>query len=263
VSTIRQLQIEELAVLKEFLRICTLTSLRYYFIGGSLLGAVRHKGFIPWDDDVDVGMPRPDFDRFAAVCSQDLDSRYTWQTYLTEPVFPFMFGKLLRNGTEIYDAATAHLPIQHSVGIDVFPLDGTPDRAVARLAHKSLIKLGLIRVAAGTQRSGPRAALATITRAMPRRWGISLCEALARRSRFEKSRYVVNLGGAYGYSKEAVPREWFGDGDELEFEGLAVCCPEKWDAYLTHIYGAYMTPPPEGKRRSGHGLIGLRLSTDD
>ena len=259
---LRQLQLAELGIFMEIKRLCELNSLRYYLLGGSVLGAVRHKGFIPWDDDMDVAMPRPDYERFASICATQLDEHFWWQSYRTEDHYPLVFGKLLRCGTTLLQQPTQHLPFRHSVNVDVFPLDGIPQSRLTRLVHRNALKLCEMRLSSDIRRSGLKRFPVALTRVIPRRLAIALFEILAPRFDYDSSRAVVNHGGAWGYDREAVPREWFGDGEELEFEGLAVRCPKEWDAYLTHVYGDYMTPPPEKERRSHHELTSLRLTTD-
>jgi lipopolysaccharide cholinephosphotransferase len=255
----RQLQLTELGIFKEFQRICERHSLTYYLLGGSLLGAVRHGGFIPWDDDIDVGMPRPNYERFASLCDTELGSQFAWQTYRTEPRYPFIFGKLLRNDTLLHDRITQHLPIRHCVSIDVFALDGIPRRAVSRGLHKWTIKLCKLKLGSGMRSRGPKRALAMATRVIPRAWAIAVCEMLARRFPYDDSQIVANLGGAYGYRREAVPKEWLGEGAKLQFEDVKAFGPKEWDKYLTHIYGDYMRLPPEGKRKSDHDLTSVSL----
>jgi lipopolysaccharide cholinephosphotransferase len=119
-----------------------------------------------------------------------------------------------------------------------------------------------MRVSADVCRTGYKRLASALTRVIPRRLAIALFETLALHFKYDSSRSVLNHGGSWGYEREAVPREWFGDGEELEFEGQVVRCPKKWDAYLTQVYGDYMTPPPEEERRSHHQLTGFRLTTD-
>jgi lipopolysaccharide cholinephosphotransferase len=259
---LRQLQLTELEIFREIKRICDLSSVRYYMLGGSVLGAVRHKGFIPWDDDIDVAMPRPDYERFASICATQLDGRFWWQSYRTEDRYPLVFGKLLHCGTELLQQPTQHLPIRHSVYVDVFPLDGIPQSRLTRLGHKHVLKFCEMRISADVRRRGYKRLAASLTRVIPRGLAIKLFETLARRFDYDLSHAVVNHGGTWGYEREAVPKEWFGDGEDLEFEGMSVRCPTKWDAYLTQVYGDYMTPPPEEQRRGYHELTSFRVTSD-
>jgi lipopolysaccharide cholinephosphotransferase len=136
---LRALQLVELDILREFVRLCEAHGLRYYLAYGTLLGAVRHRGFIPWDDDVDVTMPRDDYDRFADLCVSELPPGFAWQTYRTNRDHPYSFGKLLKTDTVLRQAPSRHLPIQHSVHIDVFPLDGVADTRIAAFVQRTIL----------------------------------------------------------------------------------------------------------------------------
>lgn len=256
----RERQLAELGVLKEFARICDGNSLRYYVLGGSLLGAVRHRGFIPWDDDIDVGMPRPDYDRFWTICESTVDaSRFSGQTYFTARAYPFNFGKFLLSDSTQFEKPTAHLAMKHAIGIDVFPLDGSPNGHVARALHSTVLKAIKLRLSVDVRRGRPVRVALWVLKLAPRRWAIGACEALAARMPFDQSVLVVNPGGAWGYDKECVPQEWFAGGAELDFEDMRVRAPSNWDGYLAHIYGDYMRLPPEEKRVSHHEVISATL----
>ena len=95
-SRLRKLQMAELEILKEFVRLCEAHGLQYYLVGGTLLGAVRHKGFIPWDDDIDVAMPRGDYDRFSQIAPKELDPRYFYQCPDTDPHYFLTYANSTR-----------------------------------------------------------------------------------------------------------------------------------------------------------------------
>ena len=117
-SALRALQLQELELLRELARRCEAASLRWYVLGGTLIGAARHGGFVPWDDDVDVGMPRPDYVRFEALAATAVDPRFAWQSPATESAWPFAYGKLLLAGSDVTDPSTAHLPIRRGAFIE-------------------------------------------------------------------------------------------------------------------------------------------------
>ena len=208
---------------------------------------------------MDVGVPRPDYERFVELARTELDPRFSWQDYRTERGYPFIFGKLMRNGTVVRDRQTQHLAMRQCVGIDIFPLDGIPRRRLGRAAHKWAAKFCRLRLGAGIPSGWPKKGLALASHLVPRRFAIWLCERMGRHVAYEKSAIVANLGGAYGYARESVPREWFGDGAELPFEDMTACGPAEWDAYLKHVYGDYMQLPPEDKRRTDHDLTEVAI----
>ncbi len=258
-TTLRRVQLIELEILRELARRCEEASLRWFVIGGTLLGAVRHRGFIPWDDDIDVGMPRADYERFEELCRRSSDPRFAWQSSSTDPAYPFMFGKLLRADTHVIESAVAHLPIRHAIYIDVFPFDGAPGSAIGRRTHGMAFKVAATALGARIRRTGVRHYVAYLFRVVPRSWAVGLIGLLARRFAYDASSNVVNASGAWGYGRECQPRSRFEPSAILEFEGMPVPAPGWWHAYLTQIYGDYMRlPPPEG-RRPRHALTIVNL----
>ena len=262
VTPLRALQLQDLDILREFQRLCEAHSLRYFLGSGTLLGAVRHKGFIPWDDDIDVEMPRPDYDRFSRLCATDLAGGFSWHTYLTDPNYPFMWGKLMRDGTQLRQGPTEHLRIQQSVYIDVWPLDGIANRRSVEAIQRVVHKWCQIRLSADFKRPGLRGIVAKSFKIVPRRLVVWLCERMATLTPYDRARVVAHPRALYGYRKECMPRLWFEGTATLEFEDLALPGPTGWDAYLTHVYGDYMKPPPKAARKSRHEMTELRLAAD-
>jgi lipopolysaccharide cholinephosphotransferase len=259
-STPRDLQLAELEILKEFKRMCERHSLRYFLAYGSLLGAIRHQGFVPWDDDIDVAMPRTDYERFSALACSELDERYSWQTYLTDPHYPYMFGKLVRNGTELRQRPTEHLRMQQGIHIDVFPLEGIPNRAVPRIIQRLAVRMCQIRLGADMTHSLLKRVLLKAVKVVPRTWAVNRYEGMARHFRYDDSKVTLSPAGPYGYHRESVPRYWLGDGEQLQFEDIEALGPKRWHDYLTHVYGDYMQWPPEEERRSHHQMTSYRLA---
>ena len=118
-----ELQKCQLEILKEFIRICKDNNLQYYLVGGTCLGAVRHKGFIPWDDDIDVAMPRDDYDKFITLQDQ-MKKPYFIQTYKSDKNYIYNFAKVRDSSTTFVENFFACSQMNHGVWIDVFPLDG-------------------------------------------------------------------------------------------------------------------------------------------
>ena len=117
-------------MLQEFIDVCTVLNLKYYALGGTLLGVVRHRGFIPWDDDIDVGMPRADYEIFIAKAQMLLADGYFLQTFKTDKEFPANFAKIRNNNTTFIETSIGHLHVNHGVFIDVFPLDYYPNKMI-------------------------------------------------------------------------------------------------------------------------------------
>ena len=118
------LQEKQLNILKYFIKVCEKHNLQYFLVGGSTLGAIRHKGFIPWDDDIDVGMPRKDYDKFVELQSEFEGTPYFIQTFKTDPCYIYNYGKLRDSSTTFIENTFKQHRINHGVWIDIFPIDG-------------------------------------------------------------------------------------------------------------------------------------------
>lgn len=240
-AQLRALQMRELDMLLEVDRICQKYQLRYYLIGGSALGAVRHGGFIPWDDDVDIAIPRHDYERFLGVCSKELSDTYYLQTYKGQPHFPFSYAKVNMHNTTFIEPAWQRLKMHHGVFIDVFPLDGVPERRVFRTAQDILFKLAR-RLPVGVSKH------ITFWRSLAMDWIIS------RVSTDKADNWANRVGGP----REIMDRATFGTPRFMEFEGHQLPVPERCEKYLTNMYGNYMElPSPE--QRHGHNPLVVDL----
>ena len=121
-----ELQNKELEILKQFIFVCDSLSLKYFLVCGSALGAVKYGGFIPWDDDIDVAMPREDYDVFVERANTLFPPNIFLQTYKTDTKYPHIYCKLRDSNTAYIEKSAAALEINHGVFIDIFPLDGYP-----------------------------------------------------------------------------------------------------------------------------------------
>lgn len=251
----------QLSLLDACKSICARHGLRYFLLGGSALGAVRHSGFIPWDDDIDIGMPREDYVRFLAVAPLELGAGRFVQTHETEREFPFLFAKVRDSNSTFIQENVAHLRMHHGISIDVFPLDGCPTSPAGRRVAWAMLrtvnaaiwsKLAVVPV------SGAASAKAALHNAIVRLVALAPLALLRRVADivmtvrpYDASELVVNWNGAWG-EKEMTPRTWFGSGTSVAFEGEPATLPADPHRYLTSLYGDYMTPPPPEKRKSHH-----------
>lgn len=261
-DTLDALHRVHLEALLEIDRICRKHGIGYFIIAGTLLGAVRHGGFIPWDDDLDIGMMRGEYERFLQVAPRELAERYFLQTWRDDPGYFFPYAKVRVNNTRFVEHISRLAPCHQGIFVDVFPFDNAPDSPLWRRLHHSLTKM--LRVAAlarsaydppqGALRHGTYKVLQVVTRLLPLAFWMSLEQWGMRLCRNGHSRDVVNIGGAYGYRRECLPRAFFQELADIPFEGVPICSPKRFHEYLSTFYGDYMTPPPPDKRYNRHGV---------
>jgi lipopolysaccharide cholinephosphotransferase len=120
---LRKVQVVQLEILLEFDRICKENDLPYQLFSGTLLGAIRHKGFIPWDDDIDVIMKRNDYEKFLSICDKQLNPKYFLQNYNTDPKWYRQFSRIRKNNTKYLQASYKEMDMHHGIFIDIFPMD--------------------------------------------------------------------------------------------------------------------------------------------
>ena len=255
-----------LDVLHKFIAICEEHHLTYYCCGGTAIGAVRHHGMIPWDDDIDVFMARPDYDRFLHICGQTDLGDYELRTpYNTDNYFMY-FSKLCRKGTTILERRNT--PCVFGLFVDIFPLDGTAEDLEEAVRMKRRFTKLQNRLAAISARSTFCEHLQLLL--TPHEWGrfcyktiayfqrqryrrrlLRQLDAICRRYAFGETSRVVVYCGIYG-DKEIYPREWVSEPVKFPFEDTEVCLSGGYDHYLRHFFGDYMQLPPVEKRASHH-----------
>lgn len=260
----------ELGALKAFVKLCNVHGLRYYAIGGTLLGAVRHKGFIPWDDDVDVAMPRKDYDRLIVLvksgeAQEILGTDYRIESWQTDPNFKSYFAKMCATKIEIQEQLLEDTTTRKGYLIDIIPLDGTPDEELARKVYyakamglRFLCGTANVNTGIRTSRSKWEQVVLRVVRAMQLYRFMDVRKVYQRMDRLfmaqdaEQAEYAGTLTGAYK-TREIVPREYFGESyDEYslwEFEGILLRGPKRCEEYLTHMFGDYRKLPPEQDRK--------------
>lgn len=251
-SALRQIQLQELELLLMFRQMCEENHLTYYLTGGSLLGAVRHKGFIPWDDDIDVAMPRKDYDRFAQLCARSLGAEYCYRNERTAFNYPHFFSKLA------YAAGSGK---SERAYIDIFPLDVCPDKdaaAVAFFKTLAIVTSAIMDKVTDDFVCGYTKKYAIVLWKILRRFPLRLLYAMRHGIRkgfglLGSGKQVCNVGGLYSFPGEVHQKEWFSEFTELSFEGHLFSVPADWDGLLRNMYGQYMVLPPESER-FGHKL---------
>lgn len=262
-NTLIALQKKECEMLKHLIKVCDQMNIKYYLLGGTLLGAVRHKGFIPWDDDIDVGMLREDYEFFTKNAQQYFPEHLFVQTFENDPGYSRNFAKLRDSNTTFIEKNNANAKFNQGVYIDIFPLDYYPDNFFSAKIVDIKKKYYMAKISETFDLSELNEnGLKRIMRLIFRKMIPSVQYALEKRDEAykttKKSKRIANYEGYWG-KKEIVPAEWFGEGSELEFEGMKVRGVKEYDLYLTQLYGDYMKLPPVEKRVTHHDTYVIDL----
>ena len=234
-----------LIMLKDLHKICVENHITYYMIGGTALGAIRHKGFIPWDDDADIGMPRPDYEHFSALTREKFPEYLELRWYKNTKKSPFQFIKLIDNRTTLKEELYNNYV--EGLYIDIFPLDGVrPDGFFENIRRRRIWFLyTLVMEKSTTQKKK------TILKRIAKRciktlnltWLHDRLEKRLLEASYEDCQMAANLLGAWG-DREIMEKRIFGTPKLYPFEDAEFFGPEIIDEYLNNLYGDYMTPPP-------------------
>lgn len=244
-STLREIQLFELQMLKDVVKVCDDNNIEYMLSSGTLLGAVRHGGFIPWDDDIDLYMTLHNYNRFLKIGQKELGNKYFVQNYKTEKNYNEFWTQIRANNTTSMPIKCKDLDIHWGMCIDIFPLVGvSKDNAKAEKQRKALLwnrKLLADKYikAVGESISAKMKILYLLPRWF-RRW---LCSVNERKFMLdiEKEEYCASIW--YDIVKK-YPVEIFKEYSKIQFEDAKFTTVSKYDEYLTLLYGDYMTPPP-------------------
>ncbi|MDR1628282.1 MAG: LicD family protein [Oscillospiraceae bacterium] len=266
-SKLRQLQLKSLGIFIYFKEFCEKHNLMFYFCGGCCIGAVRHKGFIPWDDDIDVFMPRRDYEKLYSLWQENGDnSRYSLLRNTEEKFAGSIFTTIVDNNTTLIKPDTKDLDIPQGVSIDVFPLDGAPGGKLARSMQLfwSLIH-GLYSAQIVPRNYGKLVKLVgkILLGAVPdkkTRYKISkFAESQMSKHKIENCENITELCAGPKYMRNQYPKIIFSSSIYEEFEGMKMPIPIGYDRYLKIAFGDYMAVPPKEKQISHHDVVFMDL----
>lgn len=249
----------ELAILKELDIICKENNLKYYLAYGTLLGAVRHKGFIPWDDDIDVWMPREDYEKFLRICAgKTINDKYRVLS-MHDKDYIYAFAKMVDIRTLVEEKWM--LTNILGVYIDIFPLDILPINEKHRKRYINKLLLAHYGLLMSTRENKKRKTLlvSVLSRLAYyplrifgyRRW-LNRVDKLSRKYQSNEKRYIGNVSIDSYIAKECYRAECFEDGVRLRFEDAEFAVPKNYEKILNTIYGDYMQLPPLEKRIKKH-----------
>lgn len=273
VYNIRKLQLVELEILLAFKNYCEKNNLNYVLIGGSALGAMRHNGFIPWDDDVDIGMPRNDYEIFLNLAKKDFDDKYLIQNNKTEKNFPYSFTKIRMKSTKFIQENLKNIQMNHGIFIDIFPIDGCGnDFDKAKKHVKRLQRYNYFHIAHTLINSKYNNSLRyrlkvhvliLFKKILSQKLINNRIQKLRKKYSFDSSNYVANFFGT-AKGKELIKKEdIFGKKNCLSFEKHQFPVPSKIHEYLTHIYGEYNKIPKNAHPENKHELVEIDYGDDN
>lgn len=252
----------ELAILRYVAGICKDNNLSYFLAYGTLIGAIRHKGFIPWDDDIDIAMPRKDYEKLLDILnSKENQSQYKCLIPLKDNYF-YEFAKVIDITTIVQEGKT--IEPRCGVWIDIFPLDGL--RKEDKRIHRMLAILNRCR-AASVNSHFPHKTKGLFVPFEFLFW--KACKiigykpflkkslALSKKYEYEDCDYV-GYASSYPPNRKYMKKEWFSEAVDVEFEGFLFRAPAGYHEYLSTEYGNYMMLPPEEKRVS-HRIVAYKI----
>lgn len=260
-SELRELQLLELDILKEFIEVCKKLNIKYYLVGGTLIGCIRHGGFIPWDDDIDVAMTREDYEIFLKEGQKLLPSELFIQTFETDKEYTQNFAKIRNSNTTFIETSTKNQNINHGVYIDIFPFDNCVNSKLLQRylnIRKNVYDIQIEKnyyLENNVKKSVKYKILKCISDLFYGRKSLKEIQ-VKKEKMFKKynnmiTDYYISYSGIYG-RKEIYPKSFFKDVVQKKFENIYVNVPIGFDAFLTKVYGNYMELPPLESRQTHH-----------
>lgn len=261
---LRRVQLTQLEIAREIKRVCEENDIRFFLLGGTYLGAVRHQGFIPWDDDMDLGMLRGEYEKFCRIAPEKLGPDYCLQTWYTEPNYGLPFGKVMKRGTVYLESKKSRRLQENGIYVDIFPFDSVPqDLQQRQKLAKQLLRLYRLRL----MKCGYKPWMEEDKVLWHKRLGYLFYQfqalfcgkqALARDydALAEAQPDTDTVSEQSGMAQPLyVRREWCEDLVNYTFEGEQFPAPRAYDEFLTIYYGDYMQLPPEDQRENRHQIV--------
>lgn len=254
IEELRRLQLTQLEIFHEIHRICVKNNIKYIMDAGTLLGAVRHTKFIPWDDDIDIRILRSEYKKLCLALEKDLDKgKYFFQNYKSDEFYIWQYSRILKKNTRYVRLGKEHLKQKDGVYIDIFVCDGVPENVILKkiqnLVTKFCRKSMYAKISFSIEKNLFKRITYKILRCIPKSFTFHIYSLLGKI--FNENN--CNRFGSYGWHAkkdlDGFKREWFEDIELLEFEDGSFYSPKDYDGFLRYSFGeSYMELPPEEQR---------------
>lgn len=266
--TLRKVQLTQLEISKEIKRVCDENEIEYWLDSGSTLGAIRHKGFIPWDDDMDIGMKRDAYEEFLRIAPSKLRPGYYLQQWETDNGYAFPFAKVRKNNTVYIENTSRNSSAHNGIYVDVFPYDNFGND-VGKQGNPLKSLKAIMQIKSGVRSWEGQDKINTI-RFLKNIPAIVLSPFYSREKLIKKYYSLATMynnkpteyyfpQGISNYGKWIIPVSAMEEMIEVPFEDTTFKVPKGYDVYLTHAYGDYMKLPPEDKRENRHQIIEVKF----
>ena len=264
----KKIQSELLNIMIEIDRVCKILGIKYTLSGGSLLGAIRHKGFIPWDDDMDIAMTRDNYEKFLKYAQRELKDNYFLQTYETDSKSPCNFAKVLNTKMPIIEKDKVHLNIKKGLFVDIFPIDKTFNSYWKRFISVLLIRIAkttkyscnltnILKNSENNLKKAGKLLLFPIAHCLGNN-KLNCIETYARKLANNKENNVTFADqdqAIFAFKDKEMKWDIFCRYKLISFEGYEFMCISDYDMYLRKLYGNYMQLPPIEEQKPHHGLL--------
>jgi len=252
--TLKKIHAVLMIIAKEIKRICEKHNIHYFMLAGTQLGSVRHKGFIPWDDDMDLGMLREDYDKFLEICKTELDQDHFYvQNLDSESGFGKFYTRILLKNTYLTYDYIENVTGERGFFVDIFPYDNTPKSKILQKKQCMIMSFALRLI---KEKSGYAHKCTTLggklqllfTNFFSLEFLINLYTREMKRYNNKPTKLINSANSGNGYFKEILKKEWVLNTKPMEFEDITMPGIENYDEYLKYLYGDYMTIPPLEER---------------
>ena len=254
---VKQMNAVQLEIFKEFVKICDKYNLKYYMIHGSLLGTLRCNGFFPFDDDIDVAMPRKDYDVLIEKASKELPDPLFIQSHKTEAEYPLAFAKIRNSETSFIQTVLNQLNVNKGIYIDIFPLDNYPEskfkQKFLKMREKILSTRISTRLTYAEEQPVWKKMLRAVSLLLHPSWNTAVRKRAELYSNIPEGNLFITVNGKP--SERGIPSKWFLSGKTMTFEGMEVICTKEFEKYLTCIYGDYIHYNPAEKYMNADNCV--------